>query len=62
MISVNWANGAPVSGVYMITNTISGKKYVGSSINIKSRWESTDATKAKMRASWVVRRAISEAA
>lgn len=27
-----------VGGIYSITNTISGRKYVGSSVNIKQRW------------------------
>ena len=31
---------APICGVYKITNTLTGKFYIGSSVNIKSRWSS----------------------
>ena len=33
-------NFQKISGVYKITNKINGKFYIGSSINIKRRWES----------------------
>ena len=33
-------NFQKISGVYKITNKINGKCYIGSSINIKRRWES----------------------
>jgi len=28
----------PLSGIYQIVNTINGKKYIGSSVNIEGRW------------------------
>lgn len=29
----------PISGVYAITNTVNGKRYIGSSSHIKKRWQ-----------------------
>jgi hypothetical protein len=39
-IVYNWGMDTNTSGVYAITNTVTGSQYVGSAINIAARWAS----------------------
>ena len=40
------------SGIYMIRNTVTGKRYIGSSRNIETRWE---AHRNQLNGSWTLR-------
>jgi hypothetical protein len=46
----------PICGVYIITNTINGKFYIGKSIDIKRRWNQHRYTKTKTRFSNAIRK------